>query len=133
MAPPAAKKPTTRTAIPKSVAEYLAGASPEQRAALTRLRKTIRAAAPRAVESIGYGIAAFKLSGKPLAYFGYWKDHCSLYGFGKAVMEANAAELAPYKLSRGTIQFLPSKPLPDRLVRALVKGRMAEIKREVRS
>ena len=43
-----------------SVEEYLAGLPAEQRAALDKLRATIRAAAPDATEGISYAMAAFK-------------------------------------------------------------------------
>jgi uncharacterized protein YdhG (YjbR/CyaY superfamily) len=126
----AKKRPAS--APPTSVDDYLAAAPPDKRAALTRLRRTISATAPGAIESISYGIAAFKLDGKPLAYYSYWRDHCSVYGFGKALIAAHAAELKPYSVTSGTIRFSPGKPLPDRLVRALVRGRMAEIERSAR-
>ena len=49
---------------PKSIDEYLAAVSDEQRAALERIRKTVRAAAPGAEECISYGLPAFRLDGK---------------------------------------------------------------------
>ncbi len=122
------KKPAVKTTHTKTVDEYLAAAPKDKRAALIKLRKTIKAAAPKATESMSYGIAAFKHpSGKPLIYFGYWKDHCALYGTGRAVIEAHAAELKPYDLSKGTIRFAADKPLPGRLVTKIVKERIAEI------
>src|SRR5256712_13867524 len=124
------KKPAVKTKHTKTVDEYLAAAPKDKRAARTRLRKTIKAAAPKATESMSYGIAAFKhSSGKPLIYFGYWKDHCALYGTGRAVIEAHAAELKAYDLSKGTIRFPADKPLPGRLVTKIVKERIAEIER----
>ncbi len=47
---------------PKTIDEYLAAVSDDQRAALEKLRKTIRAAAPQAEECISYGIATFRLN-----------------------------------------------------------------------
>jgi uncharacterized protein YdhG (YjbR/CyaY superfamily) len=119
-------------ATPKTVDEYLAAAPPDKRAVLQRLRKTIKAAAPKATESISYGLVGFKYKGRPLAYFAYWKLHCSLYGLSSQVIEQFAPELAPYKMSKvkGTIQFAPAEPLPDRLVARMVKAHVAEIDRE---
>jgi uncharacterized protein YdhG (YjbR/CyaY superfamily) len=107
----------------------MAGAPEGQRAALTKLRKTIKASAPKAVESVAYGMVGFKYKGKPLALFAYWKDHYSLYGLSGAVIDAHAVELKPYKLSnvKGTIQFPTDKPLPDRLVSRMVKAHVTAI------
>jgi uncharacterized protein YdhG (YjbR/CyaY superfamily) len=119
------KKPAAKGTPTNAVDEYLAAAPADQRAALTRLRRTIKAAAPKATEGIRYGIAGFKHDGKPLLHFGYWKAHCALYGS----FDAHTAELKPYDLNKGTIRFPAKKPLPDRLVTKIVKARIAEIER----
>jgi len=105
---------------------FLAGRPQEVRQALEDLRRTIAAAAPDAVEAIGYGVPAFKYRGRPLVSFGAGKDHCSLYVQSPAVMEAHRDALAGYDTSKGTIRFPPDKPLPARLVTKLVKARIAE-------
>ena len=107
--------------------DYLAAAPTDKRAALVKLRRTIKAAAPKAAEGMSYGIVGFKLQRKPVVYFGYWKDHYALYGMGSRVIDAHAAELKDYVLSKGTIQFPADRPLPYRLVTRLVKARVAEI------
>ena len=56
-------------ARPKTIDEYLAAVSADQRAALENLRKAIQAAAPKVEECISYGLAAFRLNGKPLVAF----------------------------------------------------------------
>ena len=50
-------------AKPKTIDEYLAALSDDKRAALEKLRKTIRAAAPKAEECISYGLAAYRHHG----------------------------------------------------------------------
>jgi uncharacterized protein YdhG (YjbR/CyaY superfamily) len=77
-----AEKTATKKAAPKTVAGYIAAAPKEQRAALERLRRTIKAAAPKATEGLSYGIVGFKQNGKYVAYVGTWKAHFALYGFG---------------------------------------------------
>ena len=111
---------------PKTIDEYLAGVSAEQRAALERLRKAIRTAAPNAEEYIGYGLAAFRLNGRPLVAFGAGANHCAFYPMSSSTVEAHKAELRDYETSKGTIRFHANSPLPAALVRKLVKARIAE-------
>ena len=108
----------------KTIDEYLAGLSHDKRAALERLRKTIRAAAPSAEECISYQLPAFRLDGKLLVAFGAWANHCAFYP--GTVMEAHKAELKDYDTSKGTIRFQADNPLPATLVRKLVKARITK-------
>jgi uncharacterized protein YdhG (YjbR/CyaY superfamily) len=110
---------------PKTIDDYLAGLSPDKRAALQKLRKTIRAAAPEAEESISYQIPAFRQNGV-LVGFGATADQCALYPFSGTTVAAHKADLEGYDTSKGTIRFQPNKPLPAALVRKLVKARLAE-------
>lgn len=107
-----------------TVNEYLAAAPKDKRSALMKLRKTIKSAAPKATESISYGIVAFKHEGKPLLYIGYAKEHCALYG-----IDTSAAELKRYDVSKGTVRFPAAKPPPARLVTKIVKARIAAIEK----
>jgi uncharacterized protein YdhG (YjbR/CyaY superfamily) len=108
-----------------TINEYLAGVPDDNRMALQHLRELIHAAAPDAVEAIGYGMPAFRLDGRWLVGFGMAKDHCSFYA-GKAPLKALADELAGYRLWKGTINFQADAPLPDELVTRLVRLRVAE-------
>ena len=110
----------------KTIDEYLALAAPEQRVVLEKLRQTIHAAAPGAVEYIGYGLAGFKYDGRPLVYFGAWENHCAFYAASPAIQKEFEKELKGFEKSKGTIKFTPEKPLPLALVKKLVKARIAE-------
>ena len=123
------KKPAVKATRMNTVDDYLAAAPEDKQATLRKLRQTIKAAAPKASESVAYGIVGYKLEGKPVVFFGYWKEHYSLYGMGSRVTKAHAAELKDYLLSKGTIQFPAEKPLPYRLVTQIVKARVAEIEK----
>lgn len=127
MAIGAATKPGARGLRSKTVAEYLRAAPADKRAALSKLRKIIKAAAPRATESISYGIVGFKHNGKALIYLGHAKDHCALYGSTGHFVATHRAELAGYVVSKGTIRFPAAKPPPSRLVTKMIKSRIAEI------
>ena len=111
---------------PKTIDEYLAALSDEQRTGLEKLRKSVRAAAPQAEECISYGIAAFRFNGKPLVGFGASAKHCSFYPMNGSTVAAFQDELKNYDTSKGTIRFPAAKPLPAALVRKLVKARIAE-------
>ena len=116
-------KPRAKTRIKATtIDEYLAGVSDDKRAALERLRKAIRAAAPRAEECISYQMPAFRLDGRVLVWFGAASNHCAFYP--GAVVDASKDDLAGYETSKGTIRFQPAHPLPAALVRKLVKARI---------
>jgi uncharacterized protein YdhG (YjbR/CyaY superfamily) len=110
---------------PTTIDEYLAALSDEQRAALEKLRRTIRAAAPQAEECISYQIPAFRLRGM-LVGFGATPRHCAFYLMSASTVAAHKDELAAYDISKGTIRFSADRPLPAALVRKLVKARIAE-------
>ena len=111
---------------PKTIDEYLAALSDDERAVLERLRKTIRAAAPKAEECISYGLAAFRLNGRPLVAFGASANHCALYPMNSTTVAAFQEQLKGFETSKGTIRFAVDKPLPTSLVKKLVKARIAE-------
>lgn len=89
-------------AKPKTIDEYLATASAEQRALLNKLRETIRAAAPGAEECISYGLAAFRLNGRALVAFGAWANHCAFYPMSARTLKRFQAELKDFETSKGT-------------------------------
>ncbi len=111
----------------KTIDDYLSKVGADKRAALNKLRKAIRAAAPKAVECISYGVPAFRLEGKFLVGFGAGANHCSFYS-GGTPLKAFQRELKNYDLSKGTIRFPADKPLPATLVRKLVKVRIAVVR-----
>ena len=116
---------TGSTSRPASIDDYLAEVSDEQRVALERLRKTIRAAAPQAEECISYGIAAFRHHGM-LVGFGATKTHCAFYLMSASTLDDFREDVDGLDVGKGTIRFQPAKPLLAALVRKLVKARIAE-------
>ncbi len=110
---------------PATIDDYLAALEPVKRAALAKLRRDIRAAAPGAEEGISYQLPAFKLDGRLLVCFGAAARHCAFYP-GAFPVEALGDALAGYSTSKGTIRFPPERPLPATLVRKIVKLRIAQ-------
>jgi uncharacterized protein YdhG (YjbR/CyaY superfamily) len=106
---------------------YLAALPPDERAALEQLRRVIASAAPTAVEGQSYGMPAFRYRGRPLVGFQAARDHLGFYPMSPALIEAHAEELAAFSTSKGTIRFSPESPLPEDLVRTIVRERMAEL------
>lgn len=111
-----------------AIDDYLKRVKPDQRKALEKLRKTIRALAPGAEEGISYGLAAFRLGGKPLVAFGASGGHCSFFPMTGHTVAAFREELKGFETSKGTIRFQPGRPLPIALVRRIVKARVEELK-----
>ena len=109
----------------KNVDEYLAAAPEEVRPVLEKLRRTIRAAAPKAEEVISYQIPMFKYHG-PLVFFAAFRNHCSFYVVSKPIMETFSSELKPWDTSGTTIHFSAKNPLPASLVKKIVKARIEE-------
>ena len=114
-----------KSAKPQTIDEYLAPLSNEKRAALEKLRRAIKSAAPKAEECISYDLPTFRLDGRMLVSFGAWANHCDFYA-GSYPVEAHKDELNGYETSKGTIRFQADSPLPATLVRKLVKTRIAE-------
>lgn len=114
---------------PTSVEEYLSQIPPEARAALERVRETIRAAAPDTVETISYQMPTFKYQGKALIGYAAFKKHCSVFPYSTKVMEVLRQELEDYDTSGqgATIRFTVEEPLPDELIHKLIATRIAEI------
>jgi uncharacterized protein YdhG (YjbR/CyaY superfamily) len=105
--------------------EYLAKVPADQRNALKKLRKEIKAAAPKADECISYGIPGFRLNGRLLVSYGATAKHCAFYP--GSIVRQFKKELDDYDTTgKGTIRFSPDKPLPTTLVTKIVKARIAE-------
>lgn len=110
----------------KTVAQYFRSLSPDKRAALMKIRRAVKAAAPRAKERISYQIPAFTLDGRVLVWYAAMASHCSFFP-GAYAVKALKKELKPYRTSKGTVRFSCEKPLPATLVRKLVKARIADL------
>ncbi len=116
----------------ESVDEYLARVPEEPRAALERLRGIIRATVPNAVEVVSYQIPAYRYGGL-LVGFAAAQDHCTFHLMSTGVMRTHSVELRGYDVGKGSIRFRPGEPLPEALVKKLIRARVAENERRAKA
>jgi len=117
-----------------SVDEYIEASLFDVEPRLIETRRVIRAAAPKADETISYNIPAYKSGGVVIVQFAGHTEHTSLNFFPTARAFAKfASELAGYKTSKSAIQFPLDKPLPVDLIDAIVRFRVAEAAEYVRN
>ena len=109
---------------PQNIDEYVARFPADVQEKLTRLRATIRAAAPEAEEKISYQMPTFTLAGN-LVHFAAYKNHIGFYPTPSGI-EKFQKELSVYKTAKGSVQFPLDQPIPYDLVREIVTFRVQE-------
>lgn len=107
-----------------TIDEYIAGFPPDIQKILEQVRATVKKSAPKAEETISYGMPAFKQNGH-LVYFAAFKSHIGFYPIPSG-MEQFKAELAGYKTGKGSVQFPLDQPMPLTLISKIVKFRVEE-------
>jgi len=107
-----------------SIDEYIATFPKEVQDMLEEIRATIKAVAPEAEERISYHMPAFTLKGY-IAHFAAFKNHVGFFGASNA-SPAFRKEVALYAGPKGNLKFPIGKPLPIKLIRHLVKNRVAD-------
>ncbi len=111
----------------KSVGEYIASKPPSVQATLKRVRSAIRKGIPEAEERIAYQIAAYTLNGTGVIYFAGWKEHYSLYPIHESLVAAFKDELKGCTISKGTLRFPLSEPVPSDLIERIVRFRVKQL------
>ena len=111
----------------QSVDAYIAAQPEEAQAALKRVRSIIRKAVPKAGEVISYQIPTYKLHGSAVIFFAGWKKHYSLYPVTDRLAAAFKKDIAAYAVSKGTIRFPLSEPVPKDLIARIAKFRADEV------
>jgi uncharacterized protein YdhG (YjbR/CyaY superfamily) len=101
------------------VDSYIATFPKQVRTLLSKVRGTIRAAAPNASEVISYRMPAYRQNGM-LVYFAGFKSHIGLYPpvRGDAALQKAAAKYAGPK---GNLRFPYDEPLPLALIGRIVR------------
>lgn len=107
---------------------YLATLPAVQQRVLGTLRRGVARLAPDAVETISYGMPAFKLDGRFLLSYAGWKRHCSVYPIDDDLLDRHAGSIAGYGRTKGSLHFSEANPLPDGFVEELVRRRVADLR-----
>ncbi len=109
----------------QSVDEYIKIFPNDIQSILEKVRQIIIKNAPKADESISYGMPAYKTNGKPLVYFAGYKNHIGFYATPTGHLEFSE-ELSKYKQGKGSVQFSLDKPIPFDLIQRIVLFRAKE-------
>jgi uncharacterized protein YdhG (YjbR/CyaY superfamily) len=110
-----------------TVEDYFGGLDAPSRATFEHIRNLVTEMVPEVDEGTSYGMAALKYKHKPLLGFLAAKQHLSIFPFSPQVVDAVRDRLSAFQLSKGTIRFTVDMPLPDDVVRDIVRYRMEEI------
>lgn len=111
----------------QDVDDYLAGVPEPQRSTLESLRAMLAELLPDAEQGIAYGVPCFKVGGKGVAGFGFYKNHCTYFPMSGSITAELADDLEDYVTAKGSIRFPNDEPPPRRLVARLVEARRREI------
>ncbi len=111
---------------PDSVDTYLRQFTGELRQRLDRLRALIRDEAPESIENFSYGLVGYKLEGKPLVYFGGFKNHIGFYATPNG-HEAFKEEFSKYRQGKGSVQLPLDQPLPIELIKRVIAYRKSQV------
>ena len=106
---------------------YLTDQPADVRAGLQHIADLVLEVAPDAVQGTSYGAPAFRHGGRPLVGFSVAKSHLNLFVFSPAVIERVADRLEGFTLTKGTVQFTAEHPVPDDVVRDMVRYRLDEL------
>lgn len=109
---------------PAHIDEYHNSFTADIQKILEQLRRAIKQAAPKATETISYGMPAFKLN-RVLVFYAVHKEHIGFYPTPNPIVHFKQ-ELQKYTTSKGAIQFPFDKTLPLTLIKKIVKFRVAE-------
>jgi uncharacterized protein YdhG (YjbR/CyaY superfamily) len=109
---------------PANIDSYISAFPKDVQSRLTKVRQTIRAAAPRAVEVISYNMPAFKQRGM-LVYFAGFKEHVGLYPPVRGDVRLERA-VAKYAGPKGNLKFPYAAPLPLALIARIVRHKVRQ-------
>lgn len=109
----------------KTIDEYIKTFPKGIQEVLEQIHAIIKEKAPEALESISYGMPAFKTNGRPLVYYAAFKNHIGFYATPTGHKKF-ANELSKFKQGKGSVQFPLKEPIPFDLIGRIVEFRVKE-------
>lgn len=100
--------------------EYLDKLEKPQREALERIRKIAKEEVPEAVDTMGYGMPVMRYKHRYMLGFCNFKNHLSIFPATEPIA-AMKDKLSDFKIAKGTIQFTIDKPIPEDILREIVR------------
>src|SRR5690606_7823833 len=110
-----------------TVEEYIASFSFEMQEKLNIIRELIIKYAPDVVESISYGMPAYKTYKKPLVYFAGYKNHIGFYATPTGHNEFTN-RLPKNTHGKSSVQLHNNEDLPIEKITDIIKFRVNENK-----
>ena len=110
--------------VPETVDQYIAAFPTDVKKRMQQLRKTIKAAAPKADELISYQMPGYKYFGM-LVYFAAFKNHIGFYPGAGGILEFYK-KLSSFKSAKGSVQFPHDRPIPYDIISKIVEFRVKQ-------
>jgi uncharacterized protein YdhG (YjbR/CyaY superfamily) len=110
---------------PTTIDAYISGFDPAIQERLQIIRQRIKKAAPKAEETIKYGMPMFVLHGNAVG-FAAFKKHIGLYPAPHAHPDFKK-ELLPYKGTKSSMHIAHDGKIPLALIARIVKFRVKEL------
>ena len=111
-----------------NIDEYIAAQDSKIQPILTKVRDTIRAAAPDATEKISWRMPTFydEKSRENLIHFAAFKNHLGIYP-GDLSLAPFRDRLKDYRTTKGAIQFPYDRPIDYDLISYITKWRVKAV------
>jgi len=110
--------------VPETVDQYIAAFPADVKTRMQQIRKTIKAAAPKADELISYQMPGYKYFGM-LVYFAAFKNHIGFYPGAGGILEFYK-KLSSFKSAKGSVQFPHDRPIPYDIISKIVEFRVKQ-------
>lgn len=94
-----------------------------QKEIIKKIRSLIQKTAPVAIETMSYGVPAFKLNGSNLIVYTAFKNHVGVYPEPETI-KVFEKELTNYETSKGAVKFKIDEPIPYSLIEKIIKYRI---------